>query len=583
MSGDKGALVNQEAADPAIAPGLSDEGAGASAFGHRSPTQIALEEVIRPIAIAAMLTCIAISLSQLVSALSAAWPGEVFCALVFVVSLESIHSQRLLWRLRFTVRDSFRFRFVEWVVIVVLVRFAVYLDYGMQRLTADVAAWQADLASFFDPSFIVMSLLVMLFWWLASRLSQTMQELEASPAERMPSITDPRHYLHSTMPRHGLTDRRARLNQIVTIFFWGGAVMLLFSGLARVDVRDLIVLRHSRSSGVILNVLIYFLIGLLLISQAQYTNLKANWELQNIPILGRLGRRWLLLAISFLLLIALIAVLLPVGYSVGLMAVLSTAIQWIMYIILQIVFTILFIFATIISFFLSLLRLGVGGEEMPLRETPAPPPPPPAVAEAGSPWWQVIRSLIFWSILTAVIGYSFYRFVVDRWGLFRGLPKLGLIAWLLQLWRGLRLGTRRAMNRLRQQIRQRRASRQVQTAKGPLRYLSLRRLSPRERVRYFYLSILRRSAQQGFGRLPSMTPLEYEAILEKSVPMAVEQAHELTQAFVEARYSEHEITKERASVAQEAWRSVKRALTARRRLQRAAQPEARPVEVDGAP
>lgn len=581
MFGDKDPSASQEVINPPTGSGLSENGAIKPAAG-RSPAQFALEEIVRPIAIASMLTCIAISLSQLVSTLSTTWPGEVFNALAFIVSLEGIHSQRLLWRLRFTVRDSFRFHFVEWVVILALVRFAVYLDYGVQRLITDVAAWQADLFSFFDLSFIAMSLLITLFWLLASRLSQLMQELEASPAERMPSITDPRHYLHTTMPRHGLTDRRARLNQIVITFFWGGAAMLLFSGLARVDVRDLIVLRHPRSSGAILNVLVYFLIGLLLISQAQYTSLKANWELQNIPILGRLGRRWLLLTVSFLLLIALIALLLPVGYSVGLMAALSSAIQWIAYIILQIVFTIFLIFAFIVNLFLSLFRGGSSGEDMRIQEMPTPPPPPASVAEATSPWWQVLRSLIFWFVLTALIGYSLYRFVVDRWGLFHGLPRLGFVTWLRRFWRELRLSTRRAAERLRQQIRQRLASRPTQRAPSPLRYLSLRRLSPRERVRYFYLSILRRSAQQGFGRPPSMTPLEYEEILEKSLPMAAEQARELTQAFVEARYSEHEITKERASAVQTAWHSLKRALATRRHSRQTAQPSAAFIEVEKA-
>lgn len=583
MSGDRDSSAGKASADSTMKPDQVTVGEGAQVSEQRSLPQTALEEVIRPVAIAGMLTCIAISLSQLVSVWSSAWPGDVFCALAFVVSLESIHSQRLLWRLRSVFRDSLRFRFVEWVVILLVVRFAVYLTYGVQHLVADVAAWQTNLASFFDAGFIVMSLFMALFWWLALRLSQTMQELEASPAEKMPSVTDPRHYLYSTMPHHGLTDRRARLNQIVTIFFWGGAVMLLLSGLARVDVRDLIVLRHSRSSGVILSVLAYFLIGLLLISQAQYTNLKANWELQSIPILGRLGRRWLLLVISFLLLIALVAVVLPVGYSVGLIAALSSVIQWIAYILLQIVFTIFFVLATIIGFLFSLLRLRQEGRGMPEQRMPTPPPPPPAVAQAGSPWWQVVRSLLFWSILTAIVGYSLYRFAADRWGLFRGLSAMGLFAWIRKLWRGLRLGTRRAVDRLRQQIGRRLASRQAQAAKSRWRYLSLRRLSPRERVRYFYLSVLRRNAQQGFSRPPSATPQEYEETFEKSVPAAAEQARELTQAFIEARYSEHEVTKADATAIQVAWRNVKRALTARRRVRPIEQPAAKPIGVDGKP
>ena len=283
----------------------------------------------------------------------------------FLVSLESIHAQRLLWRRHLSSGDAFRFRFVEWVVILLLLRFSVYLHYGSERLMADVASWTAKIATFFDVSFLINALLIVGFWMLALTLSRAMQELETSAMERMPAVTDPNHYLRATMPHHGITDRQARLNQIVAIFFWGGAALLVISGFARVNLKELITLSNARSSGILLNVFIYFLVGFLLISQAQYTILKANWELQNIPILGRLGRRWLWLVLGFLLLIGVIAALLPVGYSVGIIDALSTALQWITYVVLQIVFAFFFIFSYLLSFIMSLFKGGGGGEPHP--------------------------------------------------------------------------------------------------------------------------------------------------------------------------------------------------------------------------
>jgi hypothetical protein len=523
-----------------------------------------------------MLTCIAVSLTQLIMTFAPAWPGTVFCVTAFAISLESIHSYRLLSRMRPSQKDSLRFRFVEWVVILLIVRFGPYAFYGSGRLAQDVASWQTDLATFFDGGFIVSCLFIVLFWSLALTLARTMHELEASPAERMPSVTDPRHYLHSTMPHHGLTDRRARISRIVTIFFWGGAALLILTGFSRVDVRDLITLQHSRSSGVILNVLAYFVIGLLLISQAQYTNLRANWELQSIPVLGHLGRRWLLLVILFLTIVALVAIVLPVSYSVGLIAALSAVLQWVVYIILQVVFVIFFIVASVIGFLFSWLPAKQGGPEAPTRPQPTPPPPPAVVAQAGSPWWQVLRSLLFWGILTAVVGYSLYRFAADRWGLFRGLSATSLAKWLRKLWRSLRLGARRAAARLREQMSRRLAARQAKAKARSWRYLSLRRLSPRERVRYYYLSVLHRSAQLGIGRQPSKTPLEYEKVFEGNVPEAAPQTEALTRAFIEARYSEHDVTPEHASATQSAWRGVKRALTMRRRAKATGQPDSPP-------
>ena len=113
--------------------------------------------------------------------------------------------------------------------------------------------------------------------------------------------------------------------------------------------------------------------------------------------------------------------------------------------------------------------------------------------------------------------------------------------------------------------RRRRVPRVPQGEKRRWRFLSLRRLSPRDRVRYFYLSILERSAQQEEGRAASETPLEYEKRLARAVPEVGDQVRELTWGFIEARYSEHDVTVDEASALQRAWRYIKRSLILRKR------------------
>ena len=538
-----------------------DKGANDRVLEHNW-AQITLQEAVKPIAIATMLSCIAISIAQVVSLVAPRWPGRFFTALTFLVSLESIHAHRALARSRQMTRDRWRFRFVEWVVILLVVRLGISLSRGTEGLMADVASWSADLSSFFELSFIAASVLMAAFWGLALTLSRAMQELEAAPIEREPSVTDANFYLRSTMPHRGRTDRQARLDLIVNIYFGGGAVILLVSGFAQVDVRDLVLLRHSRSSGVILNVLVYFLIGLLLISQARYTILRANWELASIPILGRLGRRWTLLVACFLLLVALVSAALPVGYSVGLLEAVSTAVNWVAVAIMKVVSLLVFIVSMILSF---LLGRPSGAPAQTAREPiPSPPAPPPAVPNEPWPWWGVVRSLIFWMILTGVVGYSLLHFARDRWGLLRGISVSRLLAWLRGLWQSLRSGTRRAAILIRKGIAQRLALRKPREGRRAWRYISLRRLSPRDRVRYYYLSILRRTSRQGFGRPPPTTPLEYEQTLANQVPGAADEVAQLSSAFIEARYSEHLISSEYAGGMRGVWRSVKKALTSRR-------------------
>jgi len=563
MSGDSSPSMDRKPpkVEADLRQGLQD--GGENALVERDWGQITLEEAVRPIAIAAMLTCICISLAQVVALVAPRWPGRFFTLLAFLVSLESIHAQRLISRSGPSQRDWWRFRFVEWVVILLVVRLGTSLGRGTQGLMADVASWSADLTTFLDLGFVAASVLMATFWGLAMLLSRAMQELEASPIEREPSITDPDFYLRSTMPRRGRTDRQARLHIIVTTFFWGGAVILLLSGFAQVDVRDLVLLRHSRSSGVILNVMAYFLIGLLLIGQAQYTILRANWELASIPILGRLGKRWTLLVASFLLLVALASALLPVSYSVGLLQAVSTAVAWLAVAIMQVVSLLLLVLSTILSLLLG--RSSGSPTQSTRQPTPSLPPPPPSVANEPWPWWGVVRSLIFWVILTGVVGYSLLHFARDRWGLLRGISVGRLLAWLRGLWRSLRSRTRSTASRIRQGIVQRLASRRRRGETRAPRYLSLRRLSPRGLVRYYYLSILRRTSRQGFGRPPCSTPLEYQETLARELPDAADQVAQLSWAFVEARYSEHPISSQDAGAVKGAWRLVKRALAWRRR------------------
>ncbi len=563
MSGDKTVTIETHGKEGTAASKKERADTEAS----REWSRIALEEVVRPLAISAMLTCITISLSQLVSSAVPEWPGGFLSVLTFLVCLESIHAHRLLTRLDLDSRERWRFRFVEWVFILLVVRFGVYIEYGVAQLAADMARWSLEIGAFFDAGFIVNGVLMAVFWALALALSKSMQELEASPIEKRPRVTDPNHYLYNTMPRHGRIDRRARLNRITSIFTAGGIALLILAGLSQIDVRDLMAFEHSYSSGVLLNVLAYFLIGFLLIGQARYTMLRAHWEIEDIPIMEDIGKRWILLALSFLFLIGFVSAFLPVGYSVGIVDTLSMALQWTLYVLAQIAFGLLFLISSLLAMLIGFMT-GTPSETQPAARPMPQPQAPPATSGGPAPWWPLVRSLAFWTILIGIIGYSIFHFADYRWSILQKLSLSGLFRWFVNLWQGIRSGTKRAAGGIRRAIADRLPSREGRRRIRPWRYISLRGLPLRERIRYFYLSTLRRSERQNLGRPPSATPQEYRNMLSKEVPEITEELDELTQAFIEARYSEHPMSEEEASNVKEAWRQIKRLLGLHRRHQR---------------
>ncbi|MFP3895573.1 MAG: DUF4129 domain-containing protein [Anaerolineales bacterium] len=562
MSGDRAAAIETRDKEES----LTSERERGDTETSREWSRIALEEIVRPLAISAMLTCIIISLNQLIASAVPGWPGGFLAILTFLVCLESIHAHRLLTRLDLDSRERWRFRFVEWVFILLIVRFGVYIEYGASQLATDMARWSLDVSAFFDAGFIVNGVLMAVFWSLALALSSAMQELDTVPSEKLPRSTDPNYYLYSSMPRHGRINRRARMNRITSIFTGGGIVLLMLAGLSQVDVRDLMAFEHSYSSGILINVLAYFLIGFLLIGQARYTILRAHWEIEDIPIMESIGKRWILLALSFLVLIGLVSAFLPVGYSVGIVDTLSIALQWALYVLAQIAFGLLFLISSLLAMLIGFMT-GTPGETQPSTRSMPEPQAPPATSGGPAAWWPLVRSLAFWTILIGIIGYSIFHFAGYRWSIFQKLSFSGLFRWLVGLWQGVRTSTKKATEGIRRAIADRLPSREGRRRIRPWRYISLRGLPLRARIRYFYLSTLRHSERQNLGRPPSATPQEYRNMLSRQVPEIAKEFDKLTQAFIEARYSEHAITEEQTSNIKKAWRQVKRLLGLHRRRQ----------------
>ena len=89
-------------------------------------------------------------------------------------------------------------------------------------------------------------------------------------------------------------------------------------------------------------------------------------------------------------------------------------------------------------------------------------------------------------------------------------------------------------------------------------------LSPREQVRFYYLSLVRRATERGVNRQDSATPLEYTDQLRQAWPEAEDDIEELTQSFLAARYSPQPIEKGDALTMKERWNRVRNRLRGRK-------------------
>lgn len=91
----------------------------------------------------------------------------------------------------------------------------------------------------------------------------------------------------------------------------------------------------------------------------------------------------------------------------------------------------------------------------------------------------------------------------------------------------------------------------------------LRPSTPREQVRFDYRRMLHQAARRGLPRRESQSPAQYADLLHGELPDHGDQVDELTQLFVEARYSHHAIDGATSMRSKEVSRTLRRALQSR--------------------
>jgi hypothetical protein len=79
-------------------------------------------------------------------------------------------------------------------------------------------------------------------------------------------------------------------------------------------------------------------------------------------------------------------------------------------------------------------------------------------------------------------------------------------------------------------------------------------------VLFYYLAMVRRGGEYGIAREPDQTPYEYQLKLQASLPEINRDLAALTEAFVEARYSRHEISEDQVGLVRRWWERIRRTL-----------------------
>ena len=472
--------------------------------------------------------------------------GTLIVLACVLAALEANYSYRLIRARSLRGSDLLRFRLIEIAIFFLLIKIGSYIGESWTGVLADVRSWPSHLYRIFDIETIAAFLLVLISWHVSTQTKRDFDRLQEPPV----------YHRYDVPPMDSLTGR----------FFWGGVILLIVTGLTRIGIAQVFNLRRPSVPGLVLNVLVYSLLGLVMLGQVRFATLRKRWKTGETKVADELPRRWVRYSLSLIGLAALLAFLLPTGYTLGLLEVIGYILAVILAV-LSLITTLLF-WLILLPFAWLMSLLGVESAPAPNTQPLSPPALGDTGGDVGPGWLQIVRSLAFWVIAVGIVFYVVRSYVRDHPELFESLAALGLVRALRRLWAALW----RWLNGWGATLKERmprgwsvRLGRRGRLPKEPFGFFRLGALSPRAQVLYYYLSVLHRAARQGFPRRPAETPDEYRTTLGPHLPQSQEDMDQLTHAFIEARYSRRAIERDDARRVRSSWQQVKAALRTLRR------------------
>ncbi len=502
-----------------------------------------MEGLFEPALLTAMITCFSISLKNLIKANNHSWSGTYFLAGMVLVTIEAIYSYRTIRRHRHIRDKSLRFRLAEWGIILLGMKALTYLNKSWSMTLVDIQYWVADPLRFMTMEFVIYSFLAFLIWHITTSTMKAFDALFDPFMRASTSIDPPQPLIHR--------------------FYQGGIILVLISGLAqwfsRTRLGDLIDFSRPSIKGVFFNVLVYFVLGLVLLSRTHLNLHLVEWRKQKIDVSHHLIRRWAQYGFTALAIITLTAFFLPTRYTLGFLTSIKLLLQ---YGLKGIIYSITFIWGIMFLCLKWLMSLFPLGGNLFREEFKSIPKLPEQGTIEASPS-EILYSYIFWITVLAIFVYLLRIYVKDNPGLLKWIKAIRFryswLAWLGKFWQWLKGGVQSAIDLLPGLVVL--GSKKGETStRLKRRWPLLSKLSAKEKILYYYLSTLRRAEQCGLNRQKHQTPKEFAFRLNQTIPDMAGEIDSLTEAFVHARYSLDVFDDTQAFLVKTTWQQIRKVL-----------------------
>ncbi len=527
--------------------------------------------VIRPLIMTLIVMALVLGMIELIVTVSRDTRWYNLLPFFFLVTLESIYTTLWLRHPNRLVLNRTAYRAAEFLFLFILARIVTWFVFGEGIPSLPlVREYLLNPLNFFSKgAFPVTFILTLMTWRIAIIPAATFSRLS-------PSQFEIQFYSLPLSVRKARIDdqpieigRNTITSNLMQLWLWGGILLVLCVGLSTIEFSSYVqgssfldIARTSLTPPLVVAVLIYFLGGFWLLSEARLAALNTQWLLKGVDKQPTVEKNWQRYSLLFVGVVALLATFLPIGSTAPISRIINFIILVFMYLV-QVIFV-----AVMSVLFLLISLIPISGAN-PIEE---PPPPPPAeslflenqeAVEAMSETTALIFSSAFWAIFIFVViiailfylrerGFRFSRAQIRQsWQTFRW--------WLRDVWTIIWL----RLSGLRFSISFSAGERDAQeTAEGTKkkrrwRFIRVNSLSPRDQIRYFYLSTVRRAKDKGVERQESETPLEFVDDLKRSWPDTEGDVDTLTDAFLKARYSPDPIESDDVPSVKATWKNVR--------------------------
>jgi hypothetical protein len=491
------------------------------------------------LSIAGMISCVALATARLVQLFVPEWSIALMFLASLLAAFEASYSYRVIQERPELQAEAWKSRMAELLLLFFLIKAASYIGDSMVVVLDDIAAWPGDISRLFDGETVSVYMVALLSWLAATRTAHDLERLH-EPSN-----------LHPGQPLAAETLSRR--------FFVGGVVLFMVSGVAHIGLQALLDWQRAPAGGIVFNVLVYFGLGAFMLGQIRLATLSRSWRNQKVQIASGFVGRWVRYSLVLLFVAGLVAVLLPTRYATHFLDAVAGLVN-IVFVIISAVYMVVSLLFMLPAWLLSRL-LGRSNAPPPM---PAPMPSPDISVRPqpqGLSWWESVRTFVFWILAAGILAYAAWHYVRSHPGLWRALATFAPWQWLRRLWQA----WQRRLDQWTADRRRRKMDGEVgvrltrEVKAGGRSWLGAR--SARERVLYQYYRVLQRAKRRGLPRRVSETPSEYEHSVARSLPETEAEMASLTDAFVEARFSEHAVGSETVRHTRDWARAIKRALS----------------------